>query len=84
MAVTIMTCIPEWQEADNKKKKGVKTLLRSWTGEMMNCARIQMKMWITTKNEHKATVQRRWDSRGKMRTDKAFQIWREKIGHERI
>eukprot|EP00965_Chrysotila_dentata_P021887 724632-Pleurochrysis_carterae.AAC.1 len=58
--------IPEWQVTDNKKKKGVIALLRSWTGEMMNSARIQMKTWVTIKNEHKASVQRRWDNRGKM------------------
>eukprot|EP00965_Chrysotila_dentata_P065304 2163967-Pleurochrysis_carterae.AAC.1 len=40
--------IPEWRETDNKRKKGVITLLRLWTGEMMNLARIQMKTWITT------------------------------------
>eukprot|EP00965_Chrysotila_dentata_P035999 1198178-Pleurochrysis_carterae.AAC.1 len=32
---------------------------------MMNRARIQMRTWIATKNEHKANVQRRWDNRGK-------------------
>eukprot|EP00965_Chrysotila_dentata_P078228 2578809-Pleurochrysis_carterae.AAC.7 len=37
-------------------------------------------MWITTKNEHKDAVQRRWDNVGKIRL--AFQSWREKIGHE--
>eukprot|EP00965_Chrysotila_dentata_P092705 3059921-Pleurochrysis_carterae.AAC.1 len=50
--------IPEWQEADVKKKKGAITVLRSWTGDMMNHARIQMKTWITIKNEHKASVKR--------------------------
>eukprot|EP00965_Chrysotila_dentata_P227179 6195841-Pleurochrysis_carterae.AAC.2 len=56
--------IPEWHHTDNKKKKGVIALLKSWTGEMMNCnwARIQMKTWVATKNEHKANVQRRWDN----------------------
>eukprot|EP00965_Chrysotila_dentata_P045892 1525387-Pleurochrysis_carterae.AAC.1 len=72
--------IPEWQETDNKQKKGFIALLRSWTGEMINCARIQMKIWISTKNEHKAAVQRRWDNRGNIRM--AFQRWRRKIGHE--
>eukprot|EP00965_Chrysotila_dentata_P155614 5142150-Pleurochrysis_carterae.AAC.1 len=47
---------------------------------MMNCARIQMKTWITIKNEHKASVQRRWDNRGLMR--KAFQSWRKRAWHE--
>eukprot|EP00965_Chrysotila_dentata_P219783 6191354-Pleurochrysis_carterae.AAC.1 len=28
--------IPEWQDADNKREKGVIALLRLWTGEMMN------------------------------------------------
>eukprot|EP00965_Chrysotila_dentata_P201621 6180665-Pleurochrysis_carterae.AAC.1 len=47
---------------------------------MMNWARIQIKTWITTKNEHKASVQRRWDNRGKMH--KAFQTWRKRVWHE--
>eukprot|EP00965_Chrysotila_dentata_P188110 6172543-Pleurochrysis_carterae.AAC.3 len=47
---------------------------------MMNWARIQMKSWIATKNEHKANVQRRWDNRGKMHM--AFQRWREKVRQE--
>eukprot|EP00965_Chrysotila_dentata_P131058 4332445-Pleurochrysis_carterae.AAC.3 len=46
----------------------------------MNCARIHMKTWIATKNEHKANVQRRWDNRGRLHT--AFQIWRKRIRHE--
>eukprot|EP00965_Chrysotila_dentata_P057444 1905592-Pleurochrysis_carterae.AAC.1 len=46
--------IPEWRDTDNKRKKGVIALLRSWMGEMMNWARIQMKTWVATKNEHKA------------------------------
>eukprot|EP00965_Chrysotila_dentata_P190990 6174243-Pleurochrysis_carterae.AAC.1 len=57
--------IPEWRDTDNKKKKGVIALVGSWIGEMMNSARIQMKMWVAKKNEHKASVQRRWDNRGK-------------------
>eukprot|EP00965_Chrysotila_dentata_P112981 3732711-Pleurochrysis_carterae.AAC.1 len=64
--------ILEWPHTDNnKRKKGIIALLRSWTGKMMNSARIQMKKWVDTKNEHKANVQRRWDNRGKM--NKAFQ-----------
>eukprot|EP00965_Chrysotila_dentata_P035784 1190910-Pleurochrysis_carterae.AAC.1 len=43
-------------------------------------ARIQMKMWVTTKNEHKANVQRRWDNRGKR--NKAFQSWKLRAKHE--
>eukprot|EP00965_Chrysotila_dentata_P034409 1145559-Pleurochrysis_carterae.AAC.1 len=70
--------LPEWQEADDKKKKGVIAMLRSWTGEMMIYAMIQMKTWITIKNEHKANVQRRWDNRTKM--SKAFQNWRRRVG----
>eukprot|EP00965_Chrysotila_dentata_P003566 116958-Pleurochrysis_carterae.AAC.1 len=72
--------IPEWRQADNKRKKGVITLLTSWTGEMMNSARIHMKNWVTMKNEHKANVQRRWDNRGKM--NNAFQRWRLRVKHE--
>eukprot|EP00965_Chrysotila_dentata_P098402 3252523-Pleurochrysis_carterae.AAC.1 len=72
--------IPEWREADNKKKKWVIALLRLWTGEMMNWARMQMKTWIATKNEHKAYVQQRWDNRGEMH--RAFYKWRKRVGHE--
>eukprot|EP00965_Chrysotila_dentata_P020944 693968-Pleurochrysis_carterae.AAC.1 len=43
----------------------------------MNWARMQMKMWISKKNEHKASVQRRWDNREKMHT--AFQRWRKGV-----
>eukprot|EP00965_Chrysotila_dentata_P254642 6211947-Pleurochrysis_carterae.AAC.2 len=39
--------LPEWRETDTKKKTGVVTQLKLWTGEMMNYARIHMKMWIT-------------------------------------
>eukprot|EP00965_Chrysotila_dentata_P042823 1421333-Pleurochrysis_carterae.AAC.1 len=72
--------IPEWRNTDSKRKKWVIALLRLWTGEMMTCARIQMKTWIATKNAHKAKVQRRWDNRGKM--NKAFQRWRRRVKHE--
>eukprot|EP00965_Chrysotila_dentata_P110711 3657998-Pleurochrysis_carterae.AAC.1 len=72
--------LPEWQETDTKKKTGIITQLKLWTGEMMNCARIHMKMWITIKNEHKAAEQKRWDNRGKM--SKAFQSWRKRLGLE--
>eukprot|EP00965_Chrysotila_dentata_P151323 5001581-Pleurochrysis_carterae.AAC.1 len=47
---------------------------------MMNTARMQMKEWVIKKNEGKASVQRRWDNRGKMH--RAFQNWRRGIGHE--
>eukprot|EP00965_Chrysotila_dentata_P214177 6188064-Pleurochrysis_carterae.AAC.1 len=67
--------IPEWRSTDHKRKKGVILLLGSWTGEMMNRARMQMKAWVIKKNEHKASVQRKWDNRGKMHT--AFQRWRK-------
>eukprot|EP00965_Chrysotila_dentata_P090138 2975223-Pleurochrysis_carterae.AAC.1 len=72
--------IPEWRHTDNKGKKGVIDQLGSWTVEMTNCARIQMKTWTAMKNEHKADVQRRWDNRGKM--NKAFQTWRSRVRHE--
>eukprot|EP00965_Chrysotila_dentata_P035190 1170856-Pleurochrysis_carterae.AAC.1 len=35
--------IPEWQEADKKKKNETIAMMRLWTGAMMNWARIQMK-----------------------------------------
>eukprot|EP00965_Chrysotila_dentata_P115465 3815725-Pleurochrysis_carterae.AAC.1 len=41
--------IPEWQDTNNSKEKGVIALLRTWTGEMMNTARTQMKTWIAIK-----------------------------------
>eukprot|EP00965_Chrysotila_dentata_P229416 6197180-Pleurochrysis_carterae.AAC.1 len=41
--------IQEWRDTDNEKKQGVIALLGSWTGEMMHCARIQMKMWVAKK-----------------------------------
>eukprot|EP00965_Chrysotila_dentata_P070938 2344718-Pleurochrysis_carterae.AAC.1 len=72
--------IPEWSNTDNKRGKGVIALLRLWTGERMNCARIQMKSWILTKNVQKDKVQKRWDNRGKM--NNAFQRWRTKVKHE--
>eukprot|EP00965_Chrysotila_dentata_P175335 5787731-Pleurochrysis_carterae.AAC.1 len=69
--------IPEWHYTDDKRKKGVIALLKSWTGEMMNGARIQMKTWVTKKNEHKDKVQRRWDNREKMYN--AFQTWKKRV-----
>eukprot|EP00965_Chrysotila_dentata_P120528 3985810-Pleurochrysis_carterae.AAC.1 len=68
--------IPEWRHTDNKRGNGVIALLKPWTGQMMNGARIQMKTWVATKNEHKANVERRWDNRGKV--NKAFQRWRSR------
>eukprot|EP00965_Chrysotila_dentata_P167834 5542472-Pleurochrysis_carterae.AAC.1 len=43
LKLMISGIIPEWRETDMKRKKGVIALLGSWTGEMMNWARIQMK-----------------------------------------
>eukprot|EP00965_Chrysotila_dentata_P002473 80247-Pleurochrysis_carterae.AAC.1 len=43
-------------------------------------ARMQMKEWVTKKNEGKAKVQNRWDNRGKMYM--AFQRWRNGIGDD--
>eukprot|EP00965_Chrysotila_dentata_P196195 6177433-Pleurochrysis_carterae.AAC.1 len=63
--------IPEWQEASDKGKRGTIEIMKLWTGDMMNLARIQMKNWMVKKNEHKARVQRRWDNRGIMK--EAFQ-----------
>eukprot|EP00965_Chrysotila_dentata_P210989 6186213-Pleurochrysis_carterae.AAC.8 len=54
--------------------------MKLWTGEMMNWARIQMKMWTERKNEHRASVQQRWDNRGK--TNKAFTRWNKATGYE--
>eukprot|EP00965_Chrysotila_dentata_P101796 3360663-Pleurochrysis_carterae.AAC.1 len=54
--------IPEWKEENEEEKKGAITIMKLWTGKMMNFARIQMKMWTETKNEHKVNVQRRWDN----------------------
>eukprot|EP00965_Chrysotila_dentata_P036933 1228858-Pleurochrysis_carterae.AAC.1 len=53
--------------------------MKSWTGELMNQARIHMKLWTEKKNEHKAVVQRRWDNRGKML--QMFMRWRRKAGY---
>eukprot|EP00965_Chrysotila_dentata_P189257 6173221-Pleurochrysis_carterae.AAC.2 len=74
--------IPEWCDTNNRREKGFIALLTSWTGEMMNWARIQMKTWMATKNEHKATVQRRWDNRGKM--NKVFQTWKKSVRYEYV
>eukprot|EP00965_Chrysotila_dentata_P050844 1686181-Pleurochrysis_carterae.AAC.1 len=72
--------IPEWNSTDNKGKKGAIALLILWTGELMNCARIQMKTWITIKNEQKDKAQKRWDNRGMM--NKTFQRWKTRVKHE--
>eukprot|EP00965_Chrysotila_dentata_P220115 6191583-Pleurochrysis_carterae.AAC.3 len=67
--------ISEWRDTNQKRKRGVITLLGSWTGVMMNWTRMQMKTWVIKKNKHKASVQRRWDNRGKMHM--AFQRCRK-------
>eukprot|EP00965_Chrysotila_dentata_P026214 869353-Pleurochrysis_carterae.AAC.1 len=46
--------IPEWQEVNDKEKRGSIEIMKLWTGDMMNSARIQMKNWMEKKNEHKA------------------------------
>eukprot|EP00965_Chrysotila_dentata_P255273 6212164-Pleurochrysis_carterae.AAC.3 len=35
--------IPEWQETSDKGKRGTIEIMKLWTGDMMNWARIQMK-----------------------------------------
>eukprot|EP00965_Chrysotila_dentata_P181788 6001098-Pleurochrysis_carterae.AAC.3 len=45
--------IPEWRDSDHKREKGVVALLGSWTGEMMNWARMQMKTWVIQKTNRK-------------------------------
>eukprot|EP00965_Chrysotila_dentata_P236656 6201442-Pleurochrysis_carterae.AAC.1 len=66
--------IPEWQETNIKEKRGIIEIMKLWTADMMNLARIQMKNWMDKKNEHRARVQRRWDNRGIMK--EAFQQWK--------
>eukprot|EP00965_Chrysotila_dentata_P033619 1119420-Pleurochrysis_carterae.AAC.1 len=48
--------------------------------DRVNLARIQIKMWIEKKNEHKGSVQRRWDNRGIM--NETFKKWKLQIGRE--
>eukprot|EP00965_Chrysotila_dentata_P147350 4864394-Pleurochrysis_carterae.AAC.1 len=55
--------------------------MRLWTGELMNWARIHMNLWIEKKNENKASVQRRWDNKGK--TLKLFMRWKRNAGYGR-
>eukprot|EP00965_Chrysotila_dentata_P200734 6180140-Pleurochrysis_carterae.AAC.4 len=69
--------IPEWQEANDKEKRGTIEIMKLWTEDMMNRARIQLKNWMEKKNEHRAYVQQRWDNRGIM--NKAFQKWKSLI-----
>eukprot|EP00965_Chrysotila_dentata_P014208 471147-Pleurochrysis_carterae.AAC.1 len=54
--------------------------MRLWTGELMNWARTHMKIWIEKKNEHKASVQSRWDNRGNML--KMFIKWKRNAGYK--
>eukprot|EP00965_Chrysotila_dentata_P033846 1126812-Pleurochrysis_carterae.AAC.1 len=73
--------ISEWQEENEKEKKGMITIMKLWTGKMMNnWARIQMKMWTGRKNEHKANVQRRGVDRCIM--SKVFERWKFNTGFE--
>eukprot|EP00965_Chrysotila_dentata_P136162 4501698-Pleurochrysis_carterae.AAC.1 len=71
--------IPEWQEDSDKGKRSTIQIMKLWTGDLMNLARIQMKNWIEEKNKHKAYVQKRWDNRGIMK--EAFQRWKIIITH---
>eukprot|EP00965_Chrysotila_dentata_P177699 5869859-Pleurochrysis_carterae.AAC.1 len=66
--------IPEWQEVNDKDKRGTVEIMKLWTGYLMNLARLQMKNWVEKKNEHRARVQRRWDNRGT--TKEVFQKWK--------
>eukprot|EP00965_Chrysotila_dentata_P105815 3495398-Pleurochrysis_carterae.AAC.1 len=59
--------IREWQETSDKGKRGTIDIMKLWTGDMMNWARIQMKKCMDKKNEHKARIQRGWDNRGIMK-----------------
>eukprot|EP00965_Chrysotila_dentata_P172982 5708927-Pleurochrysis_carterae.AAC.1 len=63
--------IPEWKEASEKGKRDTIKIMKLWTGDMMNWARVHMKNWTNKKNDNKAKVQRRWDNRGIMK--EAFQ-----------
>eukprot|EP00965_Chrysotila_dentata_P010368 337631-Pleurochrysis_carterae.AAC.2 len=53
-------------------------MMKTWTGEMMNTARIQMKVWTEKKKTHKDNVRQRWDNRGIM--NKAFKRWKSATG----
>eukprot|EP00965_Chrysotila_dentata_P060227 1996893-Pleurochrysis_carterae.AAC.1 len=48
-AVLISGIIPEWQEASDKEKRGTIEIMKLWTGDLMNSARIQMKNWVGKK-----------------------------------
>eukprot|EP00965_Chrysotila_dentata_P169492 5596225-Pleurochrysis_carterae.AAC.1 len=79
---TISGIIPERQEHNDREKKGTIAMMKLWTGEMMNRARVHMKVWVGKKNEHKAKVQQMWDSKGKML--KTFVRWKTMIGYEEV
>eukprot|EP00965_Chrysotila_dentata_P115637 3821710-Pleurochrysis_carterae.AAC.1 len=66
--------IPEWQETSDRGKRGSIEIMKLWTGDMMDWARMQMKKWMEKKNEHIARIQRRWENRGI--TKDAFQKWK--------
>eukprot|EP00965_Chrysotila_dentata_P215124 6188583-Pleurochrysis_carterae.AAC.1 len=72
--------IPEWQETNNREKKGTIAMMKLWTEEMTYRARIQIKGWMDKINEHKAKVQHRLDNRGNMH--KAFARWQKVTGYE--
>eukprot|EP00965_Chrysotila_dentata_P169491 5596167-Pleurochrysis_carterae.AAC.2 len=55
--------IPEWQEVNDEGKGSTIEIMKLWTGDMVNLARVQMKNWMEKKNGHRAGVQRRWDNR---------------------
>eukprot|EP00965_Chrysotila_dentata_P133996 4431330-Pleurochrysis_carterae.AAC.1 len=46
--------IPEWQEDNDKGKRSTIEIMKLWTGDLMNLARIQMKKWMGERNRHKA------------------------------
>eukprot|EP00965_Chrysotila_dentata_P246550 6207228-Pleurochrysis_carterae.AAC.1 len=77
---TISGIIPEWQQVDDKREKGAIVVMKLWTGELMNRARTHMKIWMEKKNEHKASVQRRWDNRGN--TLEMFTRWKRNAGYK--
>eukprot|EP00965_Chrysotila_dentata_P068032 2250472-Pleurochrysis_carterae.AAC.4 len=72
--------IPEWKEVNDREKKGTIALMKLWTGEMMNRARIQMQVWVGEKNEQKAKVQQRLDNRRNMY--RTCVRWKKVTGYE--
>eukprot|EP00965_Chrysotila_dentata_P076460 2524952-Pleurochrysis_carterae.AAC.3 len=49
--------------------------MRLWTGELMNGARIQMKMWIEKRNEHKNERKGEEDEKGKKEKTYGIKHW---------